>query len=247
MASALAQAKFSELWSKINLEIETNHRDYWPRIKGFLSNAVSSASAAKAAPAALKVGSAVFSFFVRQLPGIGTIISGAGELAVRKGKDYWTERKMKDPSTSDAEYATASSEWWINKGMQAYVDAARKYEDAVKDYATVTVSNCTTYKEKLGKFLYARYRLRRLESYHAMMAAYQERVKSELAKATAEFDKYVKTAQQHGPDFFDKDMADWHFANCRESCMHPLRGDVGISRPFNVQGRPPPLPPRPPR
>lgn len=247
MASALAQAKFSELWSKINLEIETNHRDYWPRIKGFLSNAVSSASPTKMAPAVLKVGSAVFSFFVRQLPGIGTIISGAGELAVRKGKDYWTERKMRDPSTTDSEYATASSEWWISKGMQAYVDAARKYEDAVKDYAIVNISNCTTYKEKLSKFLYARYRLRRLESYYAMMAAYQERVKTELAKATAEFDKYVKMAQQHGPDFFDKEMTDWHFANCRDSCMHPLRGDVGISRPIPVKGPPPPLPPRPPR
>jgi hypothetical protein len=245
MATPLAQAKFTELWTKINLEIETDHKNYWPRIKGFLSNAVSNASATKLAPGALKVGSAVFSFFVRQLPGIGTIISGAGEFAVNKARDYWTEKKMKDPSTTDADYAKATADWWVNKGMQAYIDAGRKYEDAVRDYATVTISNCATYKEKLGKFLYARYRLRRLESYHFMMAAFQERVKSELTKATGEFDQYVKIAQQHGPDFFDKEMEDWHFANCKESCMYPQRGDLGISRPFNVQGRPPPLPPRP--
>jgi hypothetical protein len=34
--------------------------------------------------------------------------------------------------------------------MQAYVDAGRKYQDAVRDYATVNISNCPTYKEKPG-------------------------------------------------------------------------------------------------
>ena len=40
MASPEAVKQFVELWSKINLEIEHNHKDYWPRIKGFLANAV---------------------------------------------------------------------------------------------------------------------------------------------------------------------------------------------------------------
>ena len=53
------------------------------------------------------------------------------------------------------------------------MDAARKYHDAVAAADAVQVTDCTTYKEKLAKLLYARYRLRRLESYYHMMEAFQ--------------------------------------------------------------------------
>lgn len=246
MAGPLANKQFNQLWSTINLEIENDHKNYWPRVKGYLANAVGRHSAGGLiAGVALKGASAAVSYLVKQVPLLGTAITTTASFAAQRGREYWLERKMKDPSTTDKEYMSATNDWWVQKGMQAYVDAARKYDEAVKAYMRIDIVNCAAYRERLAKFLYARYRLRRLESYHAMMVAFQQQMAQKLEETRKEWDRLVQEAQIHGPDFFDKGNEEWHFASCKDTCMYPLRGDVGISRPTNVQGHPPPLPPRP--
>jgi hypothetical protein len=238
MASPEAVKQFAELWSKINLEIEHNHKDYWPRIKGFLANAVRRSTHNKESMAVTAAPMAA-SFLVKQIPLIGSYISFLGEQAVTAARVYWAEKKMKAP-VGEHDYAVASGDWWTTKGLQAYMDAARKYHDAVAAADAVQVTDCTTYKEKLAKLLYARYRLRRLESYYHMMEAFQGLVKRELDKEKAEWIRWQQEADKQGPTFFDKDRENWHLDHCRDTCMYPWSG--GISRPYNVQGHTSPPP-----
>lgn len=237
MATPEAVKQHVELWSKINLEIEQNHKDYWPRIKGYLSNAVRRAThntestLATAAPM-------LASYLVKQIPLIGSHIAFLGEQAVTAVRSFWAEERMKMP-LGEHDYAIASGDWWTTKGLQAYIDAARKYHDAVQEANGVEIKDCTTYKEKLAKLLYARYRLRRLESYYHMMEAFQRLVKRELDKEKADWIQWQKTADQQGPVFFDKDKEKWHLEHCRDTCMYPWPG--GISKPFNPQRQPNPF------
>jgi len=238
MASPEALKQFAELWSKINLEIEQNHKDYWPRIKGWGANAVrrvthnQESTLAAAAPL-------VASWLVKQIPLIGSYISFLGEQAVTSARSFWAAERMKMP-TGEHDYAVASGDWWTTKGLQAYIDAARKYHDAVTAANEVEIKDCTGYKQKLAKQLYARYRLRRLESYYHMMEAFQGLVKRELDKEKMEWVRWQQEADKQGPTFFDKDREKWHLDHCRDTCMYPWPG--GISRPYNVQGHTSPPP-----
>lgn len=233
MASPQAERVFTELWTKTNHEIEQNHKDYWPRIKGFLSNAIGQQHS-KATTGASVAGT-VASYFLKQIPVIGSALAAAGQQAVNSARNYWNEKNIKDPSVSDRDYAQANNDWWVQKGLQAYIDAVRKYDDAVKEYKTADPeTNCTAYKRKLGQQLYARYRLRRLESYYHMMASFQLRVKAKLDEANGLMKREIEHTQKEGAKFFEKDREGMHLANCRDGCMYPWPG--GISRPFNVQG-----------
>jgi hypothetical protein len=243
MASPEAVKVFTELWSKINLEIEQNHKDYWPRIKSYLSNAVRRSTHNPESFSATVV-PMLASYLVKQIPVIGSYISSLGEQAVVAVRSFWAEERMKMPVT-DHEYAVASGDWWTTKGLQAYIDAARKYHDAVAAANDVEVTNCTTYKEKLAKLIYARYRLRRLESYYHMMETFQRLVKRELDKEKADWRSWQAVVEKQGPSFLDKDKEQWHLDHCRDSCMYPWPG--GISKPFNPQRQPNPFMQQPPK
>ena len=202
----------------------------------------------------------VTAFFLRSIPVLGSLLTMAADEFVALARRKANEGTVK--ASGDHE---VTGIYLAEHGMQAYVDALRKANQAEIDYNRQEVGNCRDFTEKVARFYYWKYRLERLAYYHAVIESYSKRVATALATAEATVKEGERHMKANAPKMFE-DWT-WHSGQCQGFCMFPYE-TLEISGPTNVTkhstyipgpdamkpvrviptGKNPlPLPPRPPR
>jgi hypothetical protein len=174
----------------------------------------------------------VGAFFIRAIPVLGSLLTMAADeyvaLARRKANE-------KGAQAGDQE---VSGVFLAEHGMQAYVDAVRKANQAEHDYNAQEVANCRDFTEKVARFYYLKYRLERLRHYHAMVQSYSQRVEAALTDSEAMVRQGEAHMKANAPKMFEDPR--WHGGFCKDFCMYPW-DRLEVSGPTDVVYHPGPM------
>jgi hypothetical protein len=247
MATTYAQRKqlFDQLCDSTRARIRAEHEAFTSRVAGWFRhqwqrrvNARSgTVQAGMGIGAAGVVAGSVASYFVNQLPLVGPLIMRSVGTIASVARRKLLERGIEVADDPNERFHITGA-LLIEHGMQAYVDALRKVDQAAVDYAKTQVGNCEGFLERVYRFYYWKYRLERLQYYHALILEYCLKVDESLAEAERSWKEMERDLKLNGPKIYE-DWT-WHEHQCKECCIFPWE-TLEISAPIPAR---PPLPPR---
>lgn len=173
----------------------------------------------------------VAAYFISFVPVIGTLLTMGIDEYVALAR-----RKLDEGTVQYNGDHEVTGIFLAEHGMQAYVDALRKANQAEIDYTAMTsIGSCRDFTEKVARFYYWKYRLERLAYYHAVIEQYSRRVADVLATAATSSKNAEAHMKANAPKLFE-DWT-WHSAQCRGFCIFPYE-TLEISSPTNVSHDP---------